>query len=54
MTKFLFDEIANRAQTHEYKLYVSFLEIYNEQCYDLLDKDHVDLPFESWSKVGAA
>jgi kinesin family protein 6/9 len=41
----------SRSKTHEYKLYVSYLEIYNEQCYDLLDKDHLDLPLEEWNKV---
>ncbi len=41
----------SRSKTHVYKLYVSYLEIYNEQCYDLLDKDHLDLPLEEWNKV---
>lgn len=51
MIQFVFDEIKRRNNTNEYKMYVSYLEIYNENCYDLLDKDHVDLPLESWNKV---
>jgi hypothetical protein len=27
----------------EYKMYVSFVEIYNENAYDLLDRKHVEL-----------
>ena len=27
------------------------MEIYNEQAYDLLDKKHLELPIEQWSKV---
>ncbi len=49
--KFVFDEVADRAKTHDYKVFVSNLEIYNEQVYDLLDKDHVDQPIEEWNKV---
>ena len=35
----------------EYKMYVSFMEIYNEQAYDLLDQKHVEIPIENWNKV---
>lgn len=35
----------------EYKMYVSFMEIYNEQAYDLLEQRHVEIPIENWSKV---
>ena len=31
--------------------YVSFLEIYNETVYDLLDTAHRDKPLEEWSKI---
>ena len=27
------------------------MEIYNENAYDLLDKKHLELPLEQWSKV---
>jgi kinesin family protein 6/9 len=30
---------------------VSFMEIYNENAYDLLENKHIELPFEQWSKV---
>lgn len=30
---------------------ISFMEIYNECAYDLLDKKHLELPLENWSKV---
>ena len=32
-------------------MYVSFMEIYNEQAYDLLDQKHVEIPIENWNKV---
>jgi kinesin family protein 6/9 len=32
-------------------MYVSFMEIYNEIAYDLLDKRHVELSLENWNKV---
>lgn len=35
----------------EYKFYISYMEIYNENCYDLLNRDHIDVPLENWSKV---
>jgi kinesin family member 6/9 len=28
----------------EYKIYISFIEIYNENAYDLLDKKHLEMP----------
>ena len=31
--------------------YVSFLEIYNETVYDLLDTSHRDKPLEEWNKI---
>ena len=27
------------------------MEIYNENAYDLLDKKHLEMPIEQWSKV---
>ena len=35
----------------DYKFYISYMEIYNESCYDLLNRDHIDIPLEQWSKV---
>jgi len=34
---FLFDEFERR-ENFEHKMYVSFMEIYNENAYDLLNK----------------
>jgi kinesin family protein 6/9 len=34
-----------------YDVYVSYLEIYNENAYDLLDKNHSDLEIENWKKI---
>lgn len=35
----------------EYNMYVSYMEIYNENAYDLLDRRHVETPLENWNKV---
>ena len=35
----------------EYQVYASYLEIYKENGYDLLDRAHAELPFEKWSKI---
>jgi len=35
----------------EYNMYVSFMEIYNEVAYDLLDRRHVEASIENWNKV---
>ncbi|KAL4158279.1 hypothetical protein PRNP1_004057 [Phytophthora ramorum] len=34
-----------------YSCYISYLEIYNENVYDLLDRSHTDRPIEEWTKV---
>jgi kinesin family member 6/9 len=34
-----------------YNTYVSYLEIYNETGFDLLDRKHAETPFENWNKV---
>ena len=48
--KFLFDEILKRTD-YLINIYISFMEIYNEQAYDLLDKSHIDSPIENWEKI---
>ena len=32
-------------------MYISFMEIYNENAFDLLDKKHLELPLENWNKI---
>jgi len=48
---YLFDEFEKRQDTMEYHLYISFMEIYNENAYDLLNRDNLETPLESWGKV---
>lgn len=46
----IFEEFEKR--THmRYSCFISFLEIYNETVYDLLDRSHTDKPIEEWTKV---
>ena len=47
----VFDEIEMRQGNQEFNIYVSFLEIYNETAYDLLDRKHAELPLEQWNKI---
>ena len=47
----VFKEFERRSSTYEYTLTVSFIEIYNENGYDLLKEEHKNNSFESWSKV---
>jgi len=42
---YIFDEIDKRTK-FEYKIYISFMEIYNENAYDLLEKKHLETPLE--------
>jgi len=35
----------------EYSMYVSFMEIYNENAYDLLDKNNIEKKLEVWDKI---
>jgi kinesin family member 6/9 len=32
-------------------MYVSFMEIYNEHAYDLLERRHLEEPIDNWNKV---
>ncbi|TNV82535.1 hypothetical protein FGO68_gene10349 [Halteria grandinella] len=51
----LFEEIRERIHNDpvitEYKVYVSYFEIYNEHGYDLLDRKHAETPFDKWNKI---
>lgn len=47
---YIFDEIESKKE-EKIQLLVSYLEVYNENVYDLLDKQNLELPFEKWSRV---
>jgi kinesin family protein 6/9 len=51
LSQHLLDEFENRRSQYEYKMSVSFMEIYNENAYDLLENRHIETPFEQWNKV---
>ena len=34
-----------------YNIYISFIEIYNENAYDLFDKNNYNSPLEKWKKI---
>jgi len=46
----LFKQIKS-IKNYEYEVYVSFLEIYNENAYDLLEKQHSEIDIENWKKI---
>ena len=35
----------------EFTMFISFMEIYNEQAFDLLDRNNIELKMEEWSKI---
>ena len=47
---FLFNEIEERSN-FDYNVYVTFMEIYNENGYDILDTKHAEDPMEKWTKI---
>lgn len=42
---YIFEQFKLRASQYEYELNVSFIEIYNENAYDLLDENHTENNF---------
>ncbi|KAK1945965.1 Kinesin-like protein KIF6 [Phytophthora citrophthora] len=46
----IFEEFEKKPNMR-YSCYISYLEIYNENVYDLLDRSHTDRPIEEWTKV---
>jgi len=46
----IFEEIQAREDT-DYNVYCTFMEIYNENGYDLLYTKHAELPMEDWVKI---
>ena len=43
--------IEERKKKISYTVYASYLEIYNECGYDLLERKHAETDFEKWSKI---
>ncbi|EAS00681.2 kinesin motor catalytic domain protein (macronuclear) [Tetrahymena thermophila SB210] len=48
---YIFDQIDERKNDYEYTVYASYMEIYNEKAYDLLNEDHLVSPIEQWNKI---
>lgn len=53
---FIFDELEKRSDFGNpilsvCEVTISFMEIYNENAFDLLEKKHLEVPIEQWSKV---
>ena len=48
---FFFDEFEKNRKKYEYSMYISYIEIYNENAYDLLDKRNIENALENWNKV---
>ena len=44
-------EKKNTNLTKSYSIYISYIEIYNENAYDLFDKSHYNTPLENWKKI---
>lgn len=38
-------------KSYIFELYISYLEIYNENAYDLLDKEHSEIDLDNWKKI---
>ena len=47
----LFESLRERNDQIEYQVYASYLEIYNENGFDLLDRAHAETPFDKWNKI---
>ena len=47
---YIFDEFERRSDI-EYNLYISFMEIYNEHAYDLLERKHIEQTLDTWNKI---
>lgn len=47
----LFERLRDADDSMEYNVYASYLEIYNESGFDLLDRGHAETAFEKWNKI---
>lgn len=46
----LFKQV-RKVENYTYEIFVSYLEIYNENAYDLLDRHHSEIELENWRKI---
>jgi kinesin family protein 6/9 len=46
----IFEELEARSNI-DYNVYVTFMEIYNESAYDLLDSAHAEQSMDTWTKI---
>lgn len=44
-------KIFKKSEKKKLNIYISYLEIYNDNAYDLLNKDNLDKPLEGWEKI---
>lgn len=47
----MFQIINQRKDRVQYQIYASYLEIYNESGYDLLERKHAETDFDKWAKI---
>jgi kinesin family member 6/9 len=40
-----------KIKNYTYEIFISYLEIYNENAYDLLDRHHSEIDMENWRKI---
>jgi kinesin family protein 6/9 len=40
-----------KVKNYSYEIFISYLEIYNENAYDLLDRHHSEMDIEKWRKI---
>lgn len=40
-----------KIKNYSYDIYISYLEIYNENAYDLLDRKHSEIDIDNWRKI---
>lgn len=50
-SKMIFKEIELRKETYKFRTPISYMEIYNENAYDLLREEHAEEEFNKWEKL---
>lgn len=48
---YIFEQFKAKEEQFDYLLNVSFIEIYNENAYDLLNENHNESNFDKWAKI---